>query len=174
MDAKKPKQLKTKKDGTKLFDADKSLQYKVGLENLDDLIPDNVVANAQYQVNASAAEFEAHLNEEMAKVGKLYEQFKENPNANDAVFKELEASVLNIKSNAGMFNYQLATLLAWTLYNTIASIADGLDDKKDAIAQGLIRALNVVFQKRMTGDGGASGKALIEEVSQFIEATKSK
>jgi hypothetical protein len=75
----------------------------------------------------------------------------------------LTRPVMDLKANAGMFRYTLVTMLANIMLGFLEAITV-LDKDAVEIVAAHHRTLRMIIDKRMSGDGGASGPILIREL----------
>lgn len=74
-----------------------------------------------------------------------------------------------IKSHAGFCNYPLVSALARALYLFCDMLHEGrITPKEIEVVLCIVNGIRVVFDQKITGDGGAVGKAIAVEVQDMV------
>jgi len=109
------------------------------------------------------------MQEDLAKIQAAYEtlatgdgDIKSNM---DAVFKVS----LDIKGQGGSFNYDLMTAIGGELCNLIEKLGKEPGRSEIEAVKIHIDAMHLVIQNRMTGNGGAQGKAILMGIQKVCD-----
>ncbi len=148
-----PKPYKTRK-----IPASRELQNKVGTGK----IAQEDVAAAQDVIETNGADFEQIA---MPHIDELARLIFAVQNAEISEREMIEAAIhpiMNLKANAGTFNYPLITTLA----EAVLGVLDNTEEADQAIidiTDHLQKAVLAVMRHKMFGDGGVAGAALVKE-----------
>lgn len=134
--------------------------------------PENI-EKAQQVINEHKESFLEWVLKDIHLLEESYAKAESNLAACDGEIRKLAKTAFIIKSQAGTFGFELAT-----------QVAKSLDDFCNQhfrptpyhmmVIKKHIETLKVIFQKNITGNGGALGKELYQVLHQLIDKFKAK
>jgi hypothetical protein len=141
----------------KIIKASLELQKKVGTGSIDE----NKVKSAQKVMNENKVDFgpiaKPHLDEISGLVSSISKSRADQ--SDQEILQSLMTPTMNIKANAATFNYPLISGLTGTVLMFLEDVKK-YDRKVLQIVDLLHKTILLVMARKMTGDGGAEGKAL--------------
>jgi len=156
---------------TKILPPDYTLKKIIG-ENVDikEMFSEEVVVKAQATIDQHKDNF---LDWVVKDVASLNEHYKKA--ANKVTRKKNVADIEQIahqtKAQGGMFNFGLATQVAKSLEQFCQKHINPSDEQLVVIGKH-IDTLTVIFSQNITGDGGAVGKELMDNLSKLVDKYK--
>lgn len=148
---------KTARQEAKVIKASLALQKKVGQGSIEA----HKIENAQKVISENKVEFgplaKPHLDELRALITAISQS--RDDKSDREVLQALMAPTMNIKANAATFNYPLISGLTGIVLNFLEDVKR-YDKKVLQIVDLLHKTILLVLARKMTGDGGAQGKAL--------------
>lgn len=147
---------------TRVIQADRSLQRKIGVGQLEPLL----VENAQKIITDNRLDFAPYALQILEKLEQGLSKCRQagNGSAQDAALKlGIVAPVMELKAHAALFQYPLITQLAGIMLSFLESV-DKLDDDALDIVEAHHTTLHKITVMRMTGDGAQKGKELLLEL----------
>jgi len=158
-------------DEAKRIKANLDLQKKVGTGNIDE----KKVAKAQDVIKNNKVDFapvaKPHL-DELSKAIKNSMGLK-NPENEKAVLESYMTPIMNIKANAATFNYSLISGLAGIVLTFLEDVGK-FDKKVVQIVDLLYKTILLILARKMAGDGGSDGKALLGAFHDVCQKTMKK
>jgi hypothetical protein len=85
----------------------------------------------------------------------------------DVLSKELHGVAHNLKGQAGTFGFTLLSQLAGKLCEYIRTRAAGLQAGNLPVLRAYHAALKFVLSKRLEGDGGEAGRAILAKIASL-------
>lgn len=157
---------------TRVIKANRLLQAKTGIVKIDK----DTIAKCQDLIDDTDMDFQPFADEIIDTMQKLSTEAKtlSGHDEEDAVLLDkLCGEVMQIKGQAGMFGYDLASNLSDIMLSFLESI-DHIDNHVIEILDAHTKTLDVVFKSGLKGDGGAQGKALKAELEDACSRYFSK
>lgn len=156
---------------SKRIKANLDLQKKVGTGAIDE----KKVERAQEVIKNNKVDFapiaKPHL-DELSKSIKASLGLK-NPENEKEVLEAFMTPIMNIKANAATFNYSLVSGLAGTVLTFLEDVKK-FDRKVVQIVDLLYKTILLILARKMSGDGGAEGKALQGAFHDVCQKTMKK
>lgn len=140
--------------------ADHSLRKQ--LSPLADILTDDVVAAAQLELLKSENEFVEWAKDDIAMLESAYAQLKAQP-GNASAHKALLDAAYSIKSQAGIFGYDLGTGIGSMLVEYLRTHTE-LYDEKLTVVRKHIDAIVVIFNQKIKEAGRDIGQELINSL----------
>ena len=132
------------------------------LAPLAELLTDDVVAAAQIELLKSEAEFVEWAKDDIAQLESAYAQLKAQP-GNKGAHKALLDAAYSIKSQAGIFGYDLGTGIGSMLVQYLTAHAE-IRDEKLTVVRKHIDAIVVIFTQKIKETGRDIGQELINSL----------
>lgn len=158
-------------DEAKRIKANLDLQKKVGTGAIDE----KKVARAQEVIKNNKVDFapiaKPHL-DELSKAIKSSLGLT-NPDSPKAILESYMTPIMNIKANAATFNYSLISGLAGTVLTFLEDVGK-YDRKVVQIVDLLYKTILLILARKMAGDGGGEGKALLGAFHDVCQKTLKK
>lgn len=155
----------------KRIKANLDLQKKVGTGSIDE----KKVSKAQDIIKNNKVDFapiaKPHL-DELSKAIKASLGVK-SPEDEKAILESYMTPIMNIKANAATFNYSLISGLAGTVLTFLEDVGK-YDKKVVQIVDLLYKTILLILAKKMAGDGGNEGKALLGAFHDVCQKTMKK
>lgn len=145
----------------------KALKSKIGFDiNARQIFTKENIQGAQEFINDTAEAFQQWVMKDISQLMHLYRNAcqVENPKK---YYKPIQNIAFSIKSHAGTFGYDLASLVAKSLY---AACERPLADSKLQllVIEKHIKTLHTIFKGDIQGDGGAIANELLEGLEAMI------
>ncbi len=150
-----------KKSLPKKIKASKDLQNRVGTGNIDQ----HKIDEAQRIIDTSKVDFGEIAKPELNKLQKAIDKARKNPQG-DEVMESFMTPIMNIKANAGAFNYKFVSDLTGMILMFLEGI-DESDRKVVQIVDVLHKTILLALAYQMKGDGGENGKALLSAFKEI-------
>lgn len=161
----------TREEEVKRIKANLDLQKKVGTGSIDE----KKVTKAQDVIKNNKVDFapiaKPHL-DELSKSIKASLGVK-TPEDEKAVLESYMIPIMNIKANAATFNYSLISGLAGIVLTFLEDVGK-YDKKVVQIVDLLYKTILLILAKKMAGDGGNEGKALLGAFHDVCHKTMKK
>lgn len=158
-------------DDAKRIKANLDLQKKVGTGSIDE----KKVERAQDVIKNNKVDFapiaKPHL-DELSKAIKASLGLK-NPANEKEILESYMTPIMNIKANAATFNYSLISGLAGTVLTFLEDVKK-YDKKVVQIVDLLYKTILLILARKMSGDGGGEGKALLGAFHDVCQKTMKK
>lgn len=158
-------------DDAKRIKANLDLQKKVGTGSIDE----KKVERAQDVIKNNKVDFapiaKPHL-DELSKAIKASLGLKNPPNEKE-ILESYMTPIMNIKANAATFNYSLISGLAGTVLTFLEDVKK-YDKKVVQIVDLLYKTILLILARKMSGDGGGEGKALLGAFHDVCQKTMKK
>lgn len=139
--------------------ANKSLQAKVGAGPLDE----RVVERCQKVMDSNTVDFAPLALEYLGKLEEAIALARNGSIDMKQAVHDMTAPVMQLKANASTFKYTLIGSLANIMLSFLEAIKE-MDSDVIAIVNAHHQTLKAIVLKKMTGDGGAVGKTMEEEL----------
>lgn len=156
---------------TKRIKANLDLQKKVGTGSIDE----KKVEKAQEVIKNNKVDFapiaKPHL-DELSKAIKASLGLKNPPNEKE-ILESYMTPIMNIKANAATFNYSLISGLAGTVLTFLEDVKK-YDKKVVQIVDLLYKTTLLILARKMSGDGGPEGRALLNAFHDVCQKTMKK
>lgn len=140
------------------------LQNKVGKGPIDEA----TIKHSQTLIDTNNVDFGPHALAILQRLKDALDQAKYVGNSFDDMKAMLIKPVMELKANAAIFHYDLVGKLAAIMLGFLENIKI-----MDADAIEIVRAhhdsLHMIVVRKLSGDGGAAGQALINELQQACE-----
>jgi len=152
-----------------VIDRDFGLKEKIGLNiSLEDIFNAENVARAQRIIHQSRGEFLDWVVNDLSRLDEAFKRLEVFPRHERTDVEAVQEVALHIKSQAGVFDYGLASHVADSLYDlclprTHFSASARMAGRKH------VDALYVIFQRNIQGSGGVVGEELCASLSALTE-----
>lgn len=135
------------------------LREKVGFGGID---PTRLKKGQNY-IAKNTFDFEPHAREFLKIMDETIRETKQGKISGAEALDKMSKPVMELKGNGGMFNYRLISEIADIALNFIENLND-LNEDAFVVLEAHQRALRVIVANKLTGDGGAQGRALAKEL----------
>lgn len=156
-------------DKTRIIKANYMLQAKVGKGPLDE----RVVKKMEEVMQQNTIDFYPLAMEYLDDLKNAIEKTRNGEYDHKQAAEEFTTPVMEIKSNAATFKYDLVGRLANVMMTFLESF-DEIDEDVIDIVEAHHKTLTAIISKRMSGDGGQSGKILEDELKAACARYKAK
>jgi hypothetical protein len=138
------------------------IKQKVGSGGL----ADSVIVKAQKAVQNSNTDFRPTGMEQLEQIKDTYKMCskKHDEHADTDLINMMIAPAMQMKSNGGMFGYDLITTVS-DLFVQFLEAHETIDKDFLEVVGGFIAALNVILASNMKGSGDQAGAALVKELN---------
>lgn len=143
--------------------ADRVLQAKVGTGT----ISEEIISRAQGVMDNNDVDFAPMAKGFLSELGESVEKARGGENMDECV-KVMTESVMQLKGNAKTFRYDLIGNLANVMLDFLENV-EQLDNDAIEIVGAHHKTLSAIVIKKMTGDGGAYGTQMEEELRSACE-----
>lgn len=156
-------------DSVKFLAPDYSLKKAIG-EDVDirDIFNEDNIEKAQGAIDKHKDSFLEWSIQDIGSLSEYYANASADIEKCGPMIIEIEKVASIIKSRAGTFGYELATLVAKSL-SRFCALHTKINAEHMIVIGKHIDTLSVVFTKRITGDGGAVGKELLDNLAKLVE-----
>lgn len=148
-------------DLVKIIKASKALQEKVGTGT----VSAGLVQKAEMMMASNKVDFAPVAKPHMDELRKAIAKGKKDSGDFKATLDSLSAPIMNIKANAATFNYPLISGLTDSVLTFLEGIGH-VDKKVFQIVDLLHMTIMLILSRKMSGDGGAEGRALLDAFRQ--------
>lgn len=127
---------------------------------------DSPIAEMETVIKQMLPEYELRARKDMDALTALHaelEKDQSNEELRDKIFKVCH----NVKGQGGTFGYDLITTVGNDLCRFIEKPFP-LDDKKIKLIDHHIRAMKMIFEKKMTGDDNAQGNKIVITLREMV------
>lgn len=128
--------------------------------------PEEMLEAANKAVASLRGEFERWLAKDIAAMRQMAGALVGNSAAAMRVRDQLRRQAHTTKGQGSTFGYDLITAIAGSLNHYLVEVP--VDRQRANVIRAHVEALDAVARGRMTGDGGAAGKALIDTLTGAI------
>lgn len=135
------------------------LREKAGYGGVDN----TTVKRAQHYADQLPIEFEPYAKDFLERLQAAIHDARKNPTRDKTTIATLSRPAMDLKANGGMYKYPLVTSLADILLNFLEHLPDLNDDAIEVVDLHL-KTITAIMANRLSGDGGAQGKALAGEL----------
>lgn len=142
-----------------IIKANKSLQTKVGTGKIDE----STIQKCEMVIKNNDVDFAPLAMEYLDKLEAAIAGAKTGNLSRDQAVKAMTAPVMQLKANAATFNYDLIGSLANIMLGFLEGV-DSMDKTVLEIVGAHHQTLKAIVLKKMTGDGGAYGMQLQDEL----------
>lgn len=142
-----------------IIKANRLLQAKVGTGEVDE----KKVALSQKVIEKDGTDFAPMANEFLDQLDLALSQVQSNPSELKTSLQPVIAAIMQIKGNAGMFNYTLVGSLAGIVLNFLETL-NTWDKDAHTIIEAHAKTLRIIVSGGMKGDGGDYGTQLVTEL----------
>ena len=159
---------KNTSEDVKIFAPDKSLQSKIGVANLDQLLSPQVVAAAQTVIEKNADLFLAACLEHLAAIEKNVAALRQNPSDTERLLPSLIEAAFAMKAKAGLGGYDLVSALAKSLHLYCEQVGQStLSSRNIEIVAWHVSSVRMVLHQRLKGSAGPAGVAIMTELEKL-------
>lgn len=151
----------------KKIKASKELQSRVGTGAIDEA----KISAAQKVMDENQVDFAPLAKPELDKLQKAIDAAQKDMEDTAAVMNAIKTPIMNIKANAGAFNYGFVSQLTSAVLLFLESI-EKPDRKVLQIVDITHKTILLALAYQMKGDGGENGKVLLKTFEQMIEKYK--
>ncbi len=151
----------------KRIEASKELQKKVGTGTIDA----KKIAKAQDVIKTTKVDFAELARPDMDKIQKAIDDAKRDMLDHDAVMQSFKQPIMNLKANAGTFDYEFVSQLTGMVLMFLENI-EKPDRKIIQIVDILHKTILLALAYNMSGDGGENGKTLLGAFDQVCKKYK--
>jgi DNA-binding response OmpR family regulator len=155
-----------------IIDADFSIKEKIGSHvTLDDIFNVENIARAQRIIHQSRGDYLDWVVNDLTRLDLAFKRLETFPRHDRDEVAAVRDVALHIKSQAGVFDYTLASQVADSLYDLCLPRSHF---SPSAILAGRkhVDALFVIFQRNIQGSGGTVGEDLRKSLSALCEVVK--
>lgn len=154
-----------------VYQPDMRLREKLGRGlSLEKMFTIEIIEEAQKAVASMEAELTEKLLLEFGLLANAA-QFIEPGEGQQMRLSRTGEIAFAIKCHAGFCNYPLVSALARALYLFCDLLNEGkISAREIEVVHCIVNGIRVVFEQKITGDGGAVGKAIAVEVQDMVLA----
>lgn len=131
----------------------------------------SLIAKAEAAVEALRDVYREQLIEDVAALNETWSRV-EAEGANDAWLDQIHSIAHNVKGQGGSFGYDLVTEIGASFCDYLRSGKRGAPDELNIINMH-IRMLRTVSENNITGDGGETGRRIVEKLRLLTSGAKS-
>lgn len=137
-------------------------------DNIDDSddLPD-AVRQAEAAVAALAANYAEWVKEDLDQAREALARARQTAPENGEAMQAMFAVCHNIKGQGGSFGYDLVTSIGESLCDYIRD-GEPASAPKLKVVDAHLATIDFVVERRITGDGGDAGKALLDKLAKFV------
>lgn len=139
------------------------LKQKVGMGGIDETL----LEKSQEAINTTEVDFTPYAEEFLRQFSAAAQQARTDGDVDKAI-ENIVVPVMHLKSNGGMFRYQLLSDVADIAMQFLDTIEGFNEDAHDVI-RAHEKTLKVIIANKLKGDGGREGYALIKELDQACQ-----
>lgn len=156
-------------DTPRMIMPDYTLKQKIGMEVPMDLLTNPLtVAASEDEINKAQAEFIQSMLKDVETLDLSYQTLIKSPDSAKKMVSNIKDAAFSIKSRAGIFGYVRATEVANQLYNFCRRYYDKDNKYHLIILEKHIQTITVIFNNKITGDGGLVGAELLRDLAKLI------
>lgn len=143
-------------DLVKIIKASKDLQQKVGTGTVET----QMIEKAEKVIVENKVDFAPIAKPQMDQLKAAIAEAKKDTSNTKKITESLSTPIMNIKANAATFNYPLVSGLTDAVLTFLEEVKN-IDKKTLQIADLLHMTITLILARKMSGDGGNEGKALL-------------
>ncbi len=169
------KVVRVKNENITIVNPDFRLKDKIGGEEvtLADLFNPESIRKAQEHIHNSRSEYLQWIVDDITRMEDAFAQVNGNPSHTAKEVLNFYKVSLMIKSQAGIFGYDLASQVAESMVNLIEGMAH-MDTHRLRVIRKHMDVLYVIFQRNIIGMGGRIGKDLMENLTILTRKYRDK
>lgn len=145
--------------------ANRSILEMINSVGASDIITEEVITVAQTELMKSEGDFVAWVKDDIVKLEAAYADLAKSPTDNAARGRLLNVAY-TIKSQAGIFGYELGTVVA-DLLITYVTEHPVLSENTMLVVRKHIDTINVIFTQKVKDSRGDIGVALIDSLTKL-------
>ncbi len=149
--------------------ASKALKKKVG----DGGIPAHILKKAQDYLDSNPVDFTPYAAHYLEQLVDARNAITKGDMDAEAGLKKIVDTVMQMKSNGSMFHYQLVSMISDVMLRFMEHVK-AVDKDFIDILNVYLKVLEIVINKKITGNGGREGYALTQELHYACERYYSK
>lgn len=154
-------------DGDKVKPANQSLQKQLGNLTAAEILNDMAIAEAQAELLKAENDFVDWARDDIERLRKAYLAIKARPSNKDA-HRDLTYAAYAIKSQAGIFGYQLGTEVASLLVDYLTTRRTYTSDSILVIGKH-IDTINIIFKQEIREGGQGIAVEMIQSLRHLIK-----
>ncbi|MFO1243468.1 MAG: response regulator [Rickettsiales bacterium] len=140
------------------------IKEKIGFDiSIESIFSPENVRRAQDIIHNSSEEFLEWVVDDIEQLEEAYKILESKPGHSREEVDLFLARALTLKSQAGMFGFELASRVAESL-NDMCNSSSKIDPSRLRVARQHIDALYVIFQRNIQGTGGVIGRDLMQSL----------
>ena len=147
------------KNKARIIKANRLLQAKVGMGPLDQ----KAVERSQKVLDENKVDFAPMAAEFLEKLSTGVKNARAGNGSTEEILQGMAEPVMQLKANAGMFNYPLLGDLANIMLSFLETI-ENIDKDVIEIVDAHHKTLTLIIKAKMHGDGGPQGEELKKEL----------
>jgi HPt (histidine-containing phosphotransfer) domain-containing protein len=152
-------------NNVKIHPPDTRLQKKVGAKNLDAILSPAVMQKAEAVVQKSADAFLEESFSDLDDLNHAWEEWQVSPST---ALTAITSAAFSIKSKCGQAGYDLVAALAKSLQLHCEKLApEAITPKTTSIILWHIESMKSLLTKKIRGDGGEVGTAIMQEIKRL-------
>jgi len=152
------------KDKANIIKADYTLQKKVGTGP----IQESVIRSSQHVIDHNTVDFAPMALVILDKLDAGLKRAGDSSVTMEQMKSLLTVPVMELKANATIFHYELIGALANIMLGFLETITT-MDSDAIEIVRAHHTSLHMIVVRKLTGDGGAAGKMLTQELQQACD-----
>ena len=133
------------------------------------VISDDALAKANSFMKEMQDEYENEILDELREIKQDYARFRMAGDAGERkeLYAKLSRQVLKVKSNAGMFGFELLTKLCELLFELLDHNYDVTKSRIEKSIELYINTLYIVYRRGLSGNNSEDAQKLVHELSQL-------
>lgn len=151
---------KLNSSGVKIIKPSYLLRAKIGTGFLSL----KIIERCRRVFDSNTVDFAPMAMEELDRLEIIIAGAKSKTLTRDEAAGKMTEIIMQLKANASMFNYPLVSRLAAIMLGFLESMKE-IDDNAIEIVSAHHKTLKVIIAKKMSGDGGVTGRKLEEELT---------
>lgn len=159
----------TEKLEAKIIAASKELQKRVGTGKIDE----KVIESAQRVMDENKVDFGPVAAPHLKEIQAALNEAKAHPDDHKAIMESLRTPIMNLKANAGTFNFNLISDLTGAVLMFLENVKEP-DKKILQIVDLLHKTILLILAYDISGDGGELGKELLEAFTEVCHTHQKK
>lgn len=153
----------------KFLPPDYTLKEKIGKDiDIKQIFTPEALENAQKAIDRHKDSFLEWVAADMAEMDEQYKKASGHIDSCAEAIDTIEKIASRIKAQAGTFGFGLATLIAKSLCN-FCNKHDKIENSHLMVIKKHIDTLTVIFNRKISGDGGNIGNELLDNMAKLVE-----
>lgn len=146
-----------------------TLKMKVG----DGGIPAYILKRCQDYIDSNPVDLAPYANRNLQQIRDLHGRMSRGNVDDIAGLEAITNTIMQLKSNGSMFHYQLISMISDVMLRFMGGLTHINPDTLDIIGI-YVRVLDIILNKKLTGNGGKEGYVLTQELHNACRRYETK